>query len=165
MKILKVSSKKNGTFNILLDEEDYLRATTIGRTSRWCARVCKNRKNLVYFQKRLSGGKLIELHRLIMGFPENKIIDHINGNTLDNRRNNLRICSNSENIIKGKLRTNNKSGVSGVRFDKERKKWTASIKIMYKQHFLGQFKTKKEAIMARKEAEKEYVKCTDIRTA
>lgn len=100
--------------------------------------------------------KLIEMHRFIVKAKKGEIVDHINGNTLDNRRKNLRVVTNSENIRKGKIRTNNRSGITGVSFDKERKRWLAEIKIMYKHIHLGRFKTKKEAIKARKEAEKKY---------
>lgn len=155
MKILKINSKKHGTFKVLLDDADYELVTASWRTPKWCARICTNRRNLIYFQKRLPGGSLIELHRFLMGFPKG-VVDHINGNTLDNRRKNLQILNNSQNISKGRIRLNNSSGTSGVHFDKSRKKWAARIKVMYKEIHLGRFKNKSDAIKARKEAEKKY---------
>lgn len=156
MKILKINSKTHGTFKIKLDDEDYLKATTTWRTPKWCVRKCKDRHSLYYFQKRIPGGRLIELHRWIMGEPNGEIVDHINGDTLDNRKSNLRITTNGSNIRKGKIRTNNKSGITGVRFRKERNRWVASIKVNYKKINLGSFKNKEDAIKARREAEKKY---------
>jgi hypothetical protein len=160
MKILKIVSKKHGTFKIKLDDDDYRRVTEGWNTPKWCVRICKNRHNLFYFQKRLSGKtkeerKLIEMHRYLMGFP-NGIVDHINGDTTDNRRKNLRVISNADNIRKGKVRTNNKSGYTGVRWEKKRKKWLATIRVNYKTIHLGRFILKKDAIKARKLAEKKY---------
>lgn len=156
MKILEINSKKHGSFKIKLDNEDYLKATTTWRTSKWCVRKCSKRENLYYFQKRLPSGRLIELHRWLMGEPNGKVVDHINGNCLDNRRCNLRICTNASNIRKGKLRTNNKSGYTGVRFREDRKKWSSSIRVNYKIINLGLFKSKSAAIKTRKEAEIKY---------
>lgn len=159
MKILTINSKKHGTFKIKLDDEDYLKATTTWKSPGWCVRKCQNRENLFYFQKRLPGGNLIELHRWLMNFPKKGVVDHINGNTLDNRKENLRVISNADNLRKGKLRTNNKTGISGVRKNKKNKYkiWTATIKVNYKTKYLGSFVEKKDAIKARKEAEKKYI--------
>lgn len=86
-------------------------------------------------------------------------IDHINGNTLDNRKNNLRICTNRENTSnRTKLGTNNTSGILGVRFDNRRNKWYADIQYKGKCIFLGYFNIKEDAIKARIDAEKSYFK-------
>ena len=80
--------------------------------------------------------------------------DPINGNTLDNKKNNLRICTNRENTSnKTKLGTNNTSGILGVRFDNRRNKWYKGKCI-----FLGYFNIKEDAIKARIDAEKSYFK-------
>lgn len=98
----------------------------------------------------------ISLHRLIMDFPIGMDIDHINGNQLDNRRANLRICEHRLNSRNNRLAKNNSSGFSGVRWDKERKKWTARIKIDYKDKHLGRYDTIEEAISARLFGENYY---------
>lgn len=146
------------TFEVLLDNKDFKDVTTRWRTPKWCARVCKKRDNLVYFQKRMPDGKLIELHRYIMGFPKGVVVDHINGNTLDNRRKNLRAIYNRANVRKGKVRVNNKSGYTGVFYRKDRRGgiFGARIRVNYKVISLGYFKTFKEAYNIRKLAEKKY---------
>ena len=96
------------------------------------------------------------LHRFIMNCPDDLVIDHINHNTLDNRKENLRICTLSENQhnrIPGK---NNVSGYVGVTPSPTPGKWVARIRVNYRTIHLGTFNTIEEAIEARKNAEIEY---------
>lgn len=70
------------------------------------------------------------MHRLIMGEPEGMQIDHINRVPLDNRRSNLRICTQAENAQNrgvAKMSKNNTTGVIGVTFIKRENKWRASF--------------------------------------
>lgn len=90
------------------------------------------------------GGR-IRLHRLITGVTKDKVIDHINGNTLDNRRFNLRICDINENVRNSKISKSNKSGLKGVSWYKTSNKWRASITMKSRTINLGHFKTKEEA--------------------
>lgn len=96
------------------------------------------------------------LHRYLMNPADNLVIDHINRNPLDNRRDNLRACTQHENIFNKSIQCNNTSGVPGVCWDKTKNRWIAYIKFNNKQKRLGQFKTKEEAIEARRRAEIEY---------
>lgn len=80
----------------------------------------------------------IALHRLIMGFPEGKEIDHINGDGLDNRRSNLRICNRAENMHNSRKQKNNKSGYKGVILTRSGN-WRASIGVNGKCISLGTF--------------------------
>ena len=100
-------------------------------------------------------GRHLRMHRLIMNAREGEIVDHINGNTLDNRRANLRIVSASQNAINRRKRLDNKSGVTGVYFSKAHNRWFACINIDKKKQTIGLFKTIEEAVAARKEKEKE----------
>ena len=84
------------------------------------------------------------MHRYIMGTPDRMHTDHRNHNTLDNRKENLRICTQIENSMNGKLPKNNKSGFKGVSWDKINKKWVAHIG----NTSLGRFKNKTEAARA-----------------
>lgn len=83
-------------------------------------------------------------------------IDHINHNRLDNRISNLRDVSHNENSKNYSLKSNNSSGVTGVRWDNIKSMWFASIGVNYKTIFIGRFKSFDKAVAARKAAE---VKC------
>lgn len=83
-------------------------------------------------------------------------IDHINGNGTDNKISNLRLVSNIENGKNRKLYKTNSSGVSGVVFRKDSKKWRATISINGKKINLGSFISMSDAIKARKLAENYY---------
>lgn len=98
-----------------------------------------------------------QMHRVITDAPKNKQVDHINGNTLDNRFCNLRICDQSENKrnrIGWYKKTSSKH--KGVCWDKARGKWLAKIRLNHKQINLGRFKTEKEAAMVYNEAALKY---------
>ena len=72
--------------------------------------------------------KTIMFHRTVLKVTDKKIqVDHINGNRLDNRKSNLRLCTNQENSFNKYKNSNNTSGYKGVYYDKEKDKWRASI--------------------------------------
>lgn len=97
------------------------------------------------------------LHRLIMGNPKGRLVDHINGNTLDNRKCNLRICNNTESIRnRDKTKSKSSSKYIGVSYNKKTKNWRAHITLDYKYVQIGTFDTEEQAYRARKEVEKEY---------
>ena len=98
----------------------------------------------------------ILLHRLIMGFPEDIGIDHINHNTFDNRKSNLRIATTSQNAMNSIKRSNNTSGVTGVVWIKNRNNWKAEIKANDETIYLGIYDKFEDAVKARKEAEDKY---------
>lgn len=98
--------------------------------------------------------KCISLHRFLMNCPKNMYVDHVNGNRLDNRKNNLRICTNQENSFNRTVQGNNTSGSKGVWFDKSRSKWTAEIKYNNKKIYIGRYEYKDIAIFSRLYAEK-----------
>lgn len=84
-------------------------------------------------------------------------VDHINGNTLDNRKQNLRIVSNADNLKnRTKLPSNNTSGVIGVRYRKDRNKWYAEIQYNNNKINLGSYIEKNDAIKVRLAAELKY---------
>jgi hypothetical protein len=99
----------------------------------------------------------VKMHRDILGlgFEDGNYADHISGDTLDNRRCNLRRVSKSQNAMNRAPRANSKTGVNGVSWCKRERKYTAYIKIKEKQRSLGYFTTLEEAAAARREAEEE----------
>lgn len=151
MKELEITSKKYGVLKVLLDDDDYDKIARDFNNLKW--NITKNRKGL-YAQKRVNN-KNIYLHRYIMNNPSG-VVDHINHNTLDNRKSNLRVTSNANNLRNGTLRSNNTTSITGVSYDTSRKKYKATIKVNYKTIYLGRFKTLEEAKQVRKNAEIKY---------
>lgn len=98
------------------------------------------------------------MHRRIMGLDakDSREVDHINGNPLDNRRANLRVCTHAENTRNQIPRKGNASGLKGVYWHKETGKWRALIKAGGRSVSLGLFKTKEQAHQAYCEAAKKY---------
>ena len=83
-------------------------------------------------------------------WPKNEI-DHVNGCRTDNRLCNLREATRSQNGINRPAKPNT-SGHIGVRWDRQRNKWEAQIKLNKKNHHLGRYESKDDAIEARKKA-------------
>lgn len=97
------------------------------------------------------------IHRLIMGldFGNKLCVDHIDGNTFDNRKCNLRIVNKMQNNW-NKTRPKNKSGMTGVCKNSNCSTWQSNININHKKIHLGNFKSFEDAVKARIEAEKKY---------
>ena len=102
-----------------------------------------------------SSGKarVVRMHREIMQPPEGMEVDHINHDKLDNRRENLRICTHAENQHNSRMQRNNTSGFRGVCHFRNR--WTARIKMGGIQRNLGYYGTPEAAARAYDEAAKE----------
>lgn len=136
----------------LVDDEDHERLSKF----KWCAVVSMWGKRWIAGRggKTINGKrKTIFMHREIMNTPSGLDTDHINHNSLDNRKCNLRICTRSENMCNRKgANRNSASKYLGVWWDENNKKWEAQIKVHYKQKYLGQFKSEKEAAIVRDKA-------------
>lgn len=126
-----------GKFKTNIDDEDY----ELFMSRRWY--VSEN--NYVVSQRQ----PYASLHRLLMNAPEDMSVDHLNGNTLDNRKSNLRICTQFQNMANRKMNLNNKSGYKGVHWDATRsKQWAASIGVNNQKINLGSFPEARWAAMA-----------------
>lgn len=135
---------------VLIDPED------VERVSRfyWAVMVRGDVSSAIW-DKDTKKASHLKLHRFIMSAPVGMVVDHINHDPLDNRKSNLRICTTSQNGKNLRIKKNNTSGYPGVRWQEDRKKWRAEIKLDYKNLFLGRYDTKAEAIQARRNAEVE----------
>ena len=87
--------------------------------------------------------RIIRFHRIVAHPQPGQRVDHKNKNRADNRKQNLRCCSALENNWNKSLYATNTSGVTGVSFDKQRKRWVASITHNGKGYSLVVFMTKK----------------------
>lgn len=104
-------------------------------------------------------GVIYYAHRLIFKMIndfEPEIVDHIDGNTTNNRIENLRSCTNQDNCKNARLSKTNTSGHTGVSWSHQKKKWRANIVINSKQIYLGSFTDFNKAVEARRNAEIEY---------
>ena len=145
VEIILYDKKGNEKARTLIDIEDLEKCSYL----KWgySSGYAKNSKEKIY------------LHRYVLNIEkENVDIDHINHNTLDNRKSNLRICSHKNNIRNSKKSKNNTTGIIGVYWAKNQNKYSAAIVVNKKQIHLGYFNTKEEAAKARKEAEEKYFK-------
>lgn len=118
---------------VLIDKEDYEKI----KNKRWYSsnNYCSDNKGLF-------------LHRFIMKAKKGQIVDHINGNKLDNRKSNLRFVTKSQNAQNRKCK--------GITYDKTRKKWSVYIVANKKRYYIGRYETECEALEARKQAEIKY---------
>jgi hypothetical protein len=98
----------------------------------------------------------VRMHREILGTPVGMDTDHINNNRLDNRRENLRVCTRSENLQNSSLRSNNTSGYKGVSYFKHGRLWMASLYLNKKLVFCKYFHNPEDAARAYNEAAKKY---------
>ena len=108
-----------------------------------------------------SFGKNRRMHRILWEtfngpIPNGMDIDHINGDRLDNRPENLRIVSRKENMQNTKVYNTNTSGVTGVTWIKAKNRWRAYVMIDYKQTHLGHYTDWFDAVCARMSANNRY---------
>jgi hypothetical protein len=98
--------------------------------------------------------KTTKLHHYLLGTTPSSMIDHKNGNKLDNCRENLRFASFSENASNMRMRKDNTSGFKGVFWNKKDHTWCSVITFKGKTYRLGNFINKNEAALAYNEAAK-----------
>jgi hypothetical protein len=100
--------------------------------------------------------KMIYLSRYVMNYSGDLFVDHINNNSLDNRRINLRIVTPSQNGMNKSVNKNGSSKYLGVGWHKKDKKWSSQIRVNGKVISLGHFLNEIDAAKARDRATKKY---------
>lgn len=127
----------------IVDDADYPLLSSI----RWFAKI---KSNTVYAYHRGRHGKF-SMHRKILNPPSGLEVDHRNRNGLDNRRENLRACTHSENMLNSKSFTSQR----GITFDKCHNRWKARILRDGKRVSLGSFLNETDASNAYRKAVEE----------
>ncbi len=126
----------------LIDAEDFPRVSSWY----WSALV---RTGRTAYAMRVERRRTIYLHRFIMGALPGTDVDHINGNGQDCRKINLRVCTHAENQRNySKTSSPTASSFKGVRWDRDRSRWVAWVKLDRKSRFLGRFASEEEAARA-----------------
>lgn len=151
--IITINNKTYGAHNVIIDDEDY-------------DKIKNNKINIVYNKTKhgyycyvnLKGNKKAYIHRLITDCPPDLCVDHINGNALDNRKENLRVCTKGENCrnrrdsLEFPASKTNKLGIRGLfkLWDNRDKRWYYKFKLKgYKIKYFS---------LSRFEEAKEYAK-------
>lgn len=153
---VKIVAVSGGHYTIV-DEEDFA----------WVNKIRWHATDSLYVQTnvrirpgRIGAFKCKKMHRLLMGEPKGLFVDHINGDVLDNRKSNLRICKSIENSRNSKISKANTSGFKGVVWHKASNSWIAQIGIdinsKRKMVHLGCFPLKEDAARAYDKAAREH---------
>jgi hypothetical protein len=146
MKMLQITSKL-GIYDVKLDDADY------ERIAMHCWSVLRSGKKIyirrdLWFGRGLSRER-VYLHRAVWGdVPDGQYVDHISGDTLDNRRCNLRLATGTQNQANRLLSRTSTSGFKGVYFRKATGKWSADLRAGKRHISLGSFSTPEEAANA-----------------
>lgn len=150
-------------YDVMIDDKDVARVTSI----KWHVNKRNlNKYGLFYFEhlfrNKDSDGNttrhVASLHRFIMGrlHGDKSVVDHIDCNTLNNQKHNMRVCTNRENSCNQRLSSMNKSGYKGVSYNRRDKRWYATIRVRGRTIHIGCFLDPKIAHDAWKIAAKKY---------
>lgn len=146
--------RKGIIIDVLVDIEDVEKIRSIGS---WHAILDKTLQTPSYYiahryNNKVKGSGVIKLHRFLTNCPVDKVVDHINHNTCDNRKINLKVCSRFENQQNLRSKSTEQTGVS-KRVRNNREIWTANITKNHKR-YSKEFKNIENAIEWRKHMEK-----------
>jgi hypothetical protein len=132
----------------VVDAEDYLWLSKY----QWFAKGTPGH----YYAVRKENGRSIKMHRQIMNAPDHLVVDHIDHDGLNNRKENLRICTFAENCRNLRPSRHKSSKYKGVHWNKRNKKWAAQITCNHKTHHLGYFGEQIDAAKAYDKAARKY---------
>lgn len=153
--ILVVSSKKHGKFEFIVDDT----AQKVLARYYWCLSIesRKSENKLIYavgFESPKKKGS--SPVRLLTSAPKGTIVDHINGNTLDNRLENLRVVNHTINMRNSRKRKKSTSKFKGVSWSTKYSKWRARLYFNKKTIELGYYSDEEVAALAYTDALKKY---------
>jgi hypothetical protein len=132
MKKIKFENTKNYA---LVDDDDYVYLSKF----QWKELIIN--ENISY-----AGIGRVLMHRVIMGYPVGKVIDHIDGNGLNNKKSNLRVCTKAENLRNRRKNYNSFSRYKGITFNSG--SWKSVIMLNGKYIYIGRYKDEVEAAKA-----------------
>lgn len=139
---------KHGT--AIVDEQDFDKI----KDYKWSSIFCGKAKSPYAVSSHF--GKIVYMHRIVMGAKSDQFVDHIDGNGLNNSRENLRFATTSQNNMNQRKRSDNTSGHKGISWCPDREKYQVYINIDRKRKSLGRYKTLEEAIYVRDQAVKAH---------
>jgi hypothetical protein len=152
MQELIVSSKRLGDKIVQIDDGDF----ELVSKYKWYISNSKAQPDKLYIYP-TTGRPPLAMHRLIMGVTDTMLyVDHIDRNTLNNQRSNLRICSPSENQFNQGPHKRNTTGFKGVCFNSRTQKYIAQIAYKKKDIYGGLFDTPEQAALKYNELAKLY---------
>lgn len=138
----------------IVDDDDFEQLNAF----KWYA--IRNSRNYLYAARGVwekGKARQILMHRVIMNTPIGMLTDHVNGNSLDNRKENLRICTNQQNLRNRKNpNKNNKLEIKGVHWCQSNKKFQATIQVNGKTIHLGFYNVLGDADSAYRFAEEKH---------
>lgn len=130
----------------LVDDEDYGKLSLL----KWHYCPKAGVSHSTYINRR--PGRLL-MHRYITGAPRGFVVDHEDGDKLNNRKSNLRVCTQGDNVCNQRTQARAKSSqYKGVCWDKSKRKWVAQVKYRGKSIYLGRFDDETKAAQAYNEA-------------
>lgn len=144
MKII-ITSRKYVPFEIEIDDEDIVKFNSL----KWYPSL---KGGHVYF----STSKGVYLHRYLTDAPKGVVVDHRDGDTLNNKKLNLRLCTHVQNVRNSKTAASNTTGYKGVCYDNYTNLWKVNIEANKKRISGGRFKSKNEAAARYNELAEKY---------
>ena len=167
IEVTKMTNSRQNSYE-LINDEYYIGYTQSGKefyfdkedyklVNQYCWDI-DNSNGYVKTIDRINNTGKLYLHRLVMNCVKGDgvIIDHIDRNRVDCRKNNLRIVNNSQNNMNSCIRSDNTSGVKGVYWNSRKNKWGVEISANKKNIFLGYYDKLEDAEIARKNGEEKY---------